>query len=55
MNVLALRHARCISVEVFKGYLAHKKTPPPRTLPWAYAQGPRGVLGGWGRGTPVHG
>ena len=55
MNVLALRHARCISVEAFKGYLAHKKTPPPRTLPWAYAQGPRGVLGGWGRGTPVHG
>ena len=29
----------------------------PRTLPWAYAQGPRGVLGGWalfdGRGTPL--
>ena len=28
-------------------YLAHKKPHPPRTLPWAYAEGPRGVLGGW--------
>ena len=30
---------------------------PPRTLPQAYAKGPRGVLGGWafsdGRVTPV--
>ena len=29
-----------------QGYLAHKKLPPPRTLPQAYAQGPRVVLGG---------
>ena len=45
-------------------YLTYKKTHPPRTLPQApktlpqaYAQGPRGVLGGWafshGRGTAV--
>ena len=41
------------------GYLAHKKTNPPRTLPQAYAYGPSGVLGGWAvsyeRGTPVGG
>ena len=40
-----------------QGYLAHKKTHPPRTLPQAYAQGPNGVLGKWafsyGRGTLV--
>ena len=38
-------------------YLAYKKTHPPRTLPYAYAYGPRGVLGEWAfsyeRGTPV--
>jgi len=32
-------------------------TAPPRTLPWAFASGRRGVLGGWafscGCGTPV--
>ena len=37
-----------------QGYLAHKKTHPPRTLP--YALGPMGVPGGWvcsyERGTP---
>ena len=42
-----------------QGQLAHKKTHPPRTLPKAYAQGPRVVLGGWAfsyvRGTPVEG
>ena len=41
------------------GYLAYKKPHPPRTLPYAYAQGPGGVLGGWAfsyeRGTPVVG
>ena len=26
-----------------QGYLAHKKTHPFRTLPWAYAEGPSGV------------
>ena len=31
----------------YKGYLAHKKTHPPRTLPWAYAQGLSGISGGW--------
>jgi hypothetical protein len=29
-----------------QGYLAHKKTPPPRTQQQAYAQGPMVVLGG---------
>jgi hypothetical protein len=29
-----------------QGYLAHKKQRPPRTLPKAYAQGPRAVPGG---------
>ena len=27
-----------------QGYLAHKKTPPPRTLQWAYAEDPMVVL-----------
>ena len=45
-----------------QGYLAHKKLPPPRTLPWAYAQGPKGVgvslwarypFRGWGFGLEV--
>ena len=40
-----------------QGFLAHKKTHPPRTLPQAYAHGHRGVLGVWAffkeRGTPV--
>ena len=31
-----------------QGYLAHKKTHPPRTLPKAYTSGPKGVLGGEG-------
>ena len=39
------------------GYLAHKKTPPPRTLQQAYAYGPMMVVGGGaasdGRGTSV--
>ena len=42
-----------------QGQLAHKKTHPPKTLPQAYAQGPRVVLGGWAvsyvRGTPLEG
>ena len=29
-----------------QGYLTYKKTHPPRTLPQAYAWGPRGILGG---------
>ena len=29
-----------------QGYLAHKKLSPPRTLQWAYAQGPTVVI--WG-------
>jgi len=39
-----------------QGYLALKKMHPLRTLPYAYAQGRGGVIGGWafsyGRGTP---
>ena len=33
-------------VSVVQWYLAHEKTHPPRTLPYAYPWGPRGVLGG---------
>ena len=40
-----------------QGYLAHKNTPPPRTLLYAYAYGPMVVRGGlafsYERGTPV--
>ena len=40
-----------------QGYLAHKKTPYPRTLHYAYAYGPMTVLGGWRfcceRGYPI--
>jgi hypothetical protein len=43
--------------KILQGYLAHQKSHPPRTLPYAYAQGPREVLGEgaffYGRGTPV--
>ena len=43
--------------ETLQGYLTHKKTHFLRTLPYAYAKGSRGVLGGWvfshGRDTPV--
>jgi len=42
-----------------QGYLAHEKTPPPRTLQKAYAQGHMAVLGGvavsFERGSPVQG
>jgi len=45
----------CHGTGAIQGYFAYKITPPPRTL--LYAQGPRGVLGGWAfsyeRGTPV--
>ena len=41
-----------------QGYLAHKKMPSPWDRTVGYAQGPRGVLGGWAvsyeRGTPAH-
>jgi hypothetical protein len=51
------RGASLIPRPTLQGYLAYKKTHPPRILPKAYAWGPRGVLGGWafsyGRGTPV--
>ena len=47
----------CGIEEPVQGYLTDKKTHPPRTLPQAYAWGPRGVLGGWAssyeRGSPV--
>ena len=40
-----------------QGYLTYKKMDLPRTLPWAYAWGHRGVLGEWafpyGRGISV--
>ena len=32
--------------QTLQGYVAHKKQPPPRTLKWAYAQGPTVALGG---------
>jgi len=32
--------------DCLQGYLTGKKTDPPRTLTYAYAWGPRGVLGG---------
>ena len=52
-----IRNSEGWVVEGLQGYLAHKKPHPPRTLPKAHAQGPRGVLGGWAgsyeRGTPV--
>ena len=42
-----------------QGYFTGKKTQPPRTLPYAYAQAPQGVLGGrvfsYERGAPVQG
>ena len=34
------------ATEGLQGYLVHKKHPPPRSLPWAYAQGPTVALGG---------
>ena len=41
----------------YRGTSLIRKSAPPETLPWAYALGPRGVLGGWAfaseRGTPV--
>ena len=50
----------CLEVSVavsIQGYLAHKKTHPPRTLQKDHAQDPRGVLGvlvlSHGRGTPI--
>ena len=33
---------------LLQGHLAHEKTPPPRTLQWAFAKGPMVVLGGGG-------
>ena len=40
-----------------QGYLAQEKPSPTKSLPQAYAYGPRGVLGGcaffYERGTPV--
>ena len=43
--------------DVVQGYLAYEKPHHPRTLPYAYGLGPRGVLGGWtvscGRSTPL--
>ena len=30
-----------------EGYLAQTKAPPPRILPWVYAEGPIVFLGGW--------
>jgi len=48
---LALLHAavNCrVAAAHVQGYLAHKKPHHPRTLNWAYAQGPMVVLGGGG-------
>ena len=46
-----------IPVDGLQGYLAHKKTPPRRTLQNAYAYGPMVAIGRWAfsyeRGTPV--
>ena len=45
--------------EAIQKYLTYERTQPPRTLPKAYAKGPRVVLGGWvfsyERGTPAAG
>ena len=45
------------AMPVIQGYLAHKKTPPPRTLQFAYAWGHMVVLRGkavsYEQGTPV--
>jgi len=41
-----------------QGYLAYKKTPPPRTLQYASSWGPMAILGGWAfltREVPLHG
>ena len=42
---------------ILEGYLTYKETHPPRTLPYDYAWGPMGVLGGWAvsyeRSTPT--
>ena len=46
-----------VSQKQLQGYLAHKTRNPSRTLSWAYALGPRGVLGMWAfsceRSTPA--
>ena len=51
------RGTSLVSEAELQGYLAHKKLPPPRTLQWAYAQGPTVVLGkgavSYGRGNSV--
>jgi len=52
MHVSTLKRAFAV-----QGYLAYKKTLPPRTLQWAYFQGPTVALGGgvvsYERGHPV--
>ena len=41
-----VRTSSLLIIRPLQGYLAHKKLLPPRTLQWAYAQGPMVVLGG---------
>ena len=45
-------------MRVVQGYLTGEKSHPPRTLPYAYAQGLMGGIGGWAffyeRYTPIH-
>ena len=40
------RHPGCLGTIIAQWFLIYKQTHHPRTLPQAYAQGPRGVLGG---------
>ena len=53
-----LRERNGLQSQTVQEYLAHTKTPRPRTSHKAYAQGFMGVPGGWavgyGRGTPVN-
>ena len=44
---LSAQEGRARASLVVQGYLAHKKTPPPGTLKWVYAEDPMVVLGVW--------
>ena len=53
MYICTYRTSRPFSRHLLQGNLAHKKTPPPRTLQSPHAKGPMVVLGVYERGTPV--
>ena len=46
MSATALDACAKYSLVVYKGYLAHKKRPPRRTLQYDHPQGPMVTLGG---------